>query len=233
MSSKKVESTESKTLKVKRAPKKEAAVAEGAAAVATEAKKQNKKQKSASAYCDELLTFVRDHFKIDPVEFQKALNNASVPHPTDATKTVKLLKTNSTFKKSRKQKRHPDEPKGPLTSYIIFSNDVRPTLKHEDGNKKVTLDSKEISDRWNKLTSEEKMPYIKRANEDKERYNREYVEFLKKHPEIEAEKAEKAAKPAKAKKAKETSPAPAEGASLAPVAEKPKRKSKAAAAPAA
>lgn len=232
MSSKKVESTESKTMKVKRTKKEVAAPADGASAT-TAAKKQSKKQKSASAYCDELLTFVRDHFKIDPTEFSKALNNATVPSAENPEKTVKLLKNNSVFKKSKKQKRYEGEPKGPLTSYIIFSNDIRPTLKHEDGQKKVTLDSKEISERWNKLSSEEKMPYVKRANEDKERYNREYAEFLKAHPEIEAEKAAAKTKPAKASKAKKAD-APAEGASLAPVAEKPKRKSKAAvAAPAA
>ena len=90
---------------------------------------------------------------------------------------------------SKKQKpknvRNPAEPKRPLSAFFIFQNH----MKMELVKKGVTLSSssKEVKDmmaeRWSSLGIEEKQMFINQAEERKEQYLKEMVEFKRKYSE--------------------------------------------------
>ena len=79
----------------------------------------------------------------------------------------KKINIENTKKKGKKDK---DAPKRPISAYFFYNQERREKLKKE----KPNLDNKELikamSEEWNKLTDEEKKPYIKKAAEDKKRY---------------------------------------------------------------
>ena len=74
----------------------------------------------------------------------------------------------------------PPPPKRPLSSYILFSNDIRASINATtpDGKKSVTEASKQIGEKWKTITPEEKKKYEDKASATK--YNKLYVEPFKK-----------------------------------------------------
>ena len=72
--------------------------------------------------------------------------------------------------KKKKGKKDKDAPKRPISAYFFYNQERREKLKKE----KPNLDNKELiramSEEWNKLSDEEKKPYVKKAAEDKKRY---------------------------------------------------------------
>ena len=79
----------------------------------------------------------------------------------------KKINIENTKKRGKKDK---DAPKRPISAYFFYNQERREKLKKE----KPNLDNKELikamSEEWNKLTDEEKKPYIIKAAEDKKRY---------------------------------------------------------------
>ena len=79
----------------------------------------------------------------------------------------KKINIENTKKRGKKDK---DAPNRPISAYFFYNQERREKLKKE----KPNLDNKELikamSEEWNKLTDEEKKPYIKKAAEDKKRY---------------------------------------------------------------
>ena len=53
-------------------------------------------------------------------------------------------------------------------------------MKAEDPDISITEQAKKIGALWNELSAEEKEPYEKLAEEDKERYNNEMAQYSKK-----------------------------------------------------
>ena len=82
-------------------------------------------------------------------------------------------------KKSKKSKKSSSGPKKPLSAYIYFCKENRPKVKEENPDS----DAKEITcilaKEWNKIKNDSKKcgKYIKLANDDKERYNKEKENF--------------------------------------------------------
>lgn len=83
----------------------------------------------------------------------------------------------------------PPPPKRPLSSYILFSNDIRASINATtpDGKKSVTEASKQIGEKWKTITPEEKKKYEDKASElrakyelEATKYNKLYVEPFKK-----------------------------------------------------
>lgn len=54
-----------------------------------------------------------------------------------------------------------------------FSNSVRSQVKEENPGLSVTEIAKLIGTKWNELSAEDKEPFVKKAAEDKVRYERE------------------------------------------------------------
>ena len=79
----------------------------------------------------------------------------------------------------RRAKKDKNAPKRPISAYFFYNQERRLTLKKEQ----PTLDHKDLirvmSDEWNKLTEEQKRPYIKKAEDDKKRYIEQMKEYEK------------------------------------------------------
>lgn len=81
-------------------------------------------------------------------------------------------------KRKRSTKKHPDAPKRGLSAYIFFSNEVREDVKNSmGGGAAVTEVIKEVSVRWNALSEAKKSKYVKMAEKDKARYEREMANY--------------------------------------------------------
>ncbi|KAJ3108305.1 FACT complex subunit [Physocladia obscura] len=79
----------------------------------------------------------------------------------------------------KKVKKDPNAPKGPQSSYIIFSNAVRNSVREEDSSLSMTDVSKKIGILWKDLSADEKKKYEDLAAIDKNRYKKEMAVYEK------------------------------------------------------
>jgi hypothetical protein len=83
-------------------------------------------------------------------------------------------------RKTKKAKKDKDAPKRAISAFFFYNQERREKLKKE----KPNLDNKELiramSEEWNKLSDEEKKPYVKKAAEDKKRYVEEMKAYEEK-----------------------------------------------------
>lgn len=80
--------------------------------------------------------------------------------------------------KKKKQKKDKNAPKGGLSSYIIFSNEMRQQIKEENPTLSLTDISKSIGAKWRDMTAEDKLPFEEKSKLDKERYKSEMQRYL-------------------------------------------------------
>ncbi|KAI8887469.1 hypothetical protein K501DRAFT_330506 [Backusella circina FSU 941] len=80
-------------------------------------------------------------------------------------------------KKKIKPKRDPDAPRRNLTSYIYFSQEQREKVLEEDPSLNAKDVARVMGQRWNKLTDDGKAPYIKLAEQDKIRFQKETEKY--------------------------------------------------------
>lgn len=66
-----------------------------------------------------------------------------------------------------------DGPKRALSCYMLYAQERRKALRTEQPELKICDASKIIANDWNQLTEIEKEPYMKLAQEAKERYEEE------------------------------------------------------------
>ncbi|EFC49119.1 hypothetical protein NAEGRDRAFT_82958 [Naegleria gruberi] len=78
---------------------------------------------------------------------------------------------------SKKAKKDKDAPKRPLTSYMIFSQEMRKKLLEEDSTLKVTEVAKKVGALWKKMSDEQKKPYIAQAEKLKAAYKVQKEEY--------------------------------------------------------
>lgn len=81
-------------------------------------------------------------------------------------------------KKGRKEKKPDDYPKAALSAYIIFGNENRERVKAENPDAKITEILAKIGEAWKAAPESKKGLYRKRAEEDRERYEREMAKYL-------------------------------------------------------
>lgn len=80
-------------------------------------------------------------------------------------------------KKKSRPKKEAGAPKGPVASYMMFSNSKREQVVAENPGLSMIEISRTIGQHWKSLSAEEKQPYEELAKKDKERYAREMEEF--------------------------------------------------------
>ena len=79
--------------------------------------------------------------------------------------------------------RNPDEPRRPMSSFILFCNDHRAEITQQlasesyNGLVRGGLIGKRAGQIWRHMTSEEKQPYSTRAAGEQERYRREMADY--------------------------------------------------------
>lgn len=72
-----------------------------------------------------------------------------------------------------KKKKDPNAPKRNLSSYMLYSQAVRPSVVAKNPELKAVEVAKIIGDQWNALTDKEKQPYVKQAAKEKARFDKE------------------------------------------------------------
>ena len=84
-----------------------------------------------------------------------------------------MAKKEKKEKRTKKAKKDKDAPKRAISAFFFYNQERREKLKKEQPN----LDNKEIiktmSAEWNKLSDDQKKPYIQKAEADKKRYEAE------------------------------------------------------------
>ena len=93
----------------------------------------------------------------DTGENDPASHGASSGQPKKKYKRVKKLKD-------------PNRPKGPVSPFIRFSNDMKAKMKNENKNMSFGDTSREISKLWKGLAGDKKELYQERFNREKEEY---------------------------------------------------------------
>lgn len=76
-----------------------------------------------------------------------------------------------------KRKKDPNAPKRGLSAYMFFANDQRDKVREDNPGIKFGEVGKLLGEKWKELSAKEKEPYEKKAKADKERYEREKVEY--------------------------------------------------------
>lgn len=78
----------------------------------------------------------------------------------------------------KKKKKDPNAPKGKCSAYIFFCVDVRAKVKAElpENSTQAEILS-EAGRRWKSMTEKQKAKYVKLANKDKERYEKEMKKY--------------------------------------------------------
>jgi hypothetical protein len=86
------------------------------------------------------------------------------------------IKTNNT-----KKVKDPNAPKRPVTSFMLFNKHKLDEFKKKNPGQKisVTLISKQSGQEWKNLKDDEKDKYIKIANKEKKRYEKELALYNK------------------------------------------------------
>jgi len=77
----------------------------------------------------------------------------------------------------KKKKKDPNAPKRPTTSYLLYSNYVRPTIKAEHPDMAFGDMAKHISGLWKELDADGKAEFEASAATDKERYEKEMESY--------------------------------------------------------
>ena len=84
-----------------------------------------------------------------------------------------MAKKEKKEKRTKKAKKDKDAPKRAISAFFFYNKERREKLKKEQPN----LDNKEIiktmSAEWNKLSDDQKKPYVQKAEADKKRYEAE------------------------------------------------------------
>ncbi|XP_050445028.1 high mobility group protein 20A [Cataglyphis hispanica] len=80
-------------------------------------------------------------------------------------------------KKRKKTPRDATAPKQPLSGYFLFLNDRREKVRSENPNLTFTEITKLLASEWSKLPGDQKQQYLDAAEQDKERYNREFNNY--------------------------------------------------------
>ena len=80
-------------------------------------------------------------------------------------------------KKEGKKEKDPNAPKRATTGFMVFSNEIRPKVKTEHPDAKVTDLAKIIGEKWRGMTYAQKKPHNDKAQKDKDRYAREIAAY--------------------------------------------------------
>ena len=97
------------------------------------------------------------------------------PAPGKKSKEVKESK-------KKKAKKDPNAPKKPLSSFMLFSGEMRSKVKEENSSLGVKEIAKLLGEKWKALGSEEKEKYNTMAQKAKEQYDIDLKEYLKNNP---------------------------------------------------
>ncbi|XP_046383911.1 nucleolar transcription factor 1-A-like [Ischnura elegans] len=88
------------------------------------------------------------------------------------------------FYRSTKQNRHPDLPRRPLSTYMLFYLEKKDRVAKEHPGLEMTAVSKHIALMYKNLSKKKKQKYIDKAAEERREYEEKLEEFYRLHPEM-------------------------------------------------
>ncbi|KAG2616809.1 FACT complex subunit SSRP1-B-like isoform X4 [Panicum virgatum] len=80
-------------------------------------------------------------------------------------------------KKKAKRKKDPNAPKRAMVPFMYFSKAERANIKNSNPQLTTTDIAKKLGERWQKMTAEERQPYLEQSRADKERYEQESAAY--------------------------------------------------------
>jgi len=80
-------------------------------------------------------------------------------------------------RKTKKKKKDPNAPKRPTSAYFYFAGDVRPGIREEQPDLKITQVMSLIGEKWREMEDEDKKPYEEQAAADRKRYEKEMKQY--------------------------------------------------------
>lgn len=83
-------------------------------------------------------------------------------------------------KRKKKMEKDPNAPKRNLSSYMLYSQAVRPDTVAKHPELKAVDIAKLIGDKWNALSDKEKQPFVKQAEKEKARFDKENLIYKSK-----------------------------------------------------
>ncbi|XP_045541595.1 high mobility group protein 20A-like [Papilio machaon] len=109
-------------------------------------------------------------------------NNENDPDPGSNVAIVKDPQKPSPKKPKKRKLKVPRDvtaPRQPLTGYVRFLNECRDQLRAEQPELGFAELTRQLASEWSKLPTEEKQHYLDAADQDKERYIKEWAEYKK------------------------------------------------------
>lgn len=100
--------------------------------------------------------------------------------PVAGTKKAKKASPKKVATKKTKKAKDPNAPKGPISGYILYSKDARAAYLKKNPDSKQTEIMSALGAQWKALSPAKKAPYLKKAEADKLRYQKEKVAYEKK-----------------------------------------------------
>ncbi|ODV91117.1 hypothetical protein CANCADRAFT_31873 [Tortispora caseinolytica NRRL Y-17796] len=76
-----------------------------------------------------------------------------------------------------RKKKDPNAPKRAMSAYMFFANEQRETVREENPGIAFGQVGKVLGEKWRALTTEEKAPYEKMAQDDKKRYEADKAKY--------------------------------------------------------
>ncbi|CAL5096759.1 unnamed protein product [Urochloa decumbens] len=80
-------------------------------------------------------------------------------------------------KKKAKRKKDPNAPKRAIVPFMYFSKAERANIKNSNPELTTTEIAKKLGERWQKMTAEERQPYVEQSRVDKQRYEEESAAY--------------------------------------------------------
>eukprot|EP01025_Chloroclados_australasicus_P025403 TRINITY_DN2537_c0_g4_i1.p3 TRINITY_DN2537_c0_g4~~TRINITY_DN2537_c0_g4_i1.p3 ORF type:complete len:114 (-),score=8.99 TRINITY_DN2537_c0_g4_i1:513-854(-) len=77
------------------------------------------------------------------------------------------------FNKTQDELEDAPLPKRPLTAYLIFSKDIRKDIVRQNPDANPTEIIKKISLLWKELPQDERLKFLEKAEQDRQRYDQE------------------------------------------------------------
>ncbi|KAI8086899.1 high mobility group box domain-containing protein [Gilbertella persicaria] len=93
------------------------------------------------------------------------------------TSTQTSVKTEEHTEPKKKKEKDPNAPKRNLSSYMLYSQEVRPSIVAKHPDLKAVDIAKLIGEMWNGLSDKEKQPYVKSAEKEKARFDKENEKY--------------------------------------------------------
>ncbi|XP_044745245.1 high mobility group protein 20A [Coccinella septempunctata] len=92
----------------------------------------------------------------------------------DSSETSVVQANKNNKGKKRKKPKDSTAPRQPLTGYVRFLNDRREAVRTENPNSSFAEITKLLASEWSNLPVEKKQQYLDAAEQDRERYTKEY-----------------------------------------------------------